>query len=151
MAETYGVTASNITLSAASAKTVAEVTTGSTTTARIISVDLTTKNGVTSQNSEILVELVRYTTASTGTAYTPTKMNGEAQNKASLCTAKTNDTVEPAGTVTVLKSWYVPSTSGALQQLPLGREIYIPASTILGVRCNAPQAQTVGVNLEFEE
>jgi len=151
MAETYVVTASGVALVAATAKTVAEVTAGSTVSARIISIDITTKNGVTTQNSEMLVELVRYTTASTGTAFTPTRVNGESQNRASLCTAKTNDTVEPAGTVTVVKSWYVPSTAGVIQQLPLGREVYLPPSTIIGVRCNAPQAQTVAVNIEFEE
>lgn len=151
MAETYGVSASGVGVLAATAKTVAAVISGSTACARIVSADITAKNGVTTQNSEILVELVRYTTAGTSTAQTPSKMNGEAQNKAALCTAGTNYSVEPSGTVTVLKSWYVPSTSGMLQQLPLGREIYLPASTTIGLRVNSPQAQTVAVNLEFEE
>lgn len=150
MAETYSVTVSNVTTAAATAKTVIEVAAGSTASARIIAADVTFKNGPSTQNSEVLVELVRYATTGTGTAYTPLKANGEAQARAAVCTAKTNDTVEP-GTPTILKSWYLPATQGLLQQLPLGREWYLVPSTLIGLRVNSPQIQSVAANLEFEE
>jgi len=96
------------------------------------------------------VELVRYTATGTGTVYAPLRGNGEAQNKASLLTAKVNDTAEPAGG-TVIRTWYVPLSGLLPYLLPLGRELYVPVSSWLGVRVTSPVAINGAVNLEYEE
>jgi hypothetical protein len=98
----------------------------------------------------IKVELVRYATTGTGTTYTPLKYNGEGQARASLCTAKVNNTVEP-GTPVAVECWYVPNTAGQFWQLPLGREMYVPPSTLLGIRVTSAAAVNCAANMAFEE
>lgn len=149
MAETYSVTASGVAASAATAKTVIEIAAGATVSGRLIAADVTFRGGVTTTSKEVLVELVRYATTGTGTAYTPLKANGEGQARAANITAKTNMSAEP-GTPTVLKSWYVPAVSGLLQQLPLGREWWF-GNGLIGLRVTSPDALTVAANMEIEE
>jgi hypothetical protein len=93
---------------------------------------------------------VRYATTGTGTTYTPLKYNGEGQARASLCTAKVNNTVEP-GTPVAVECWYVPNTAGQFWQLPLGREMYVPPSTLLGIRVTSAAAVNCAANKAFEE
>jgi hypothetical protein len=146
----YTVTTGGVALVAATAKTVAEITTGSGVTNAWVSFDVTF-DGATATNVPVKVELVSYTGASTGTAFTPLKANGEAQNVAATSTAKVNDTVEPT-TPTVRRSWAIPPTSGVLFQFPLGREVaYMPVSSIYGIRCTAPNGVNVYVQIDFEE
>lgn len=99
------------------------------------------------------VELCTYTTDGTGTAYTPKPMNGDAALTACTTTAKINYTVANSGTITVLRTWSLPTPTGPLpEQLPLGREITIPVSTKFGFRLTST---TVSPNayatLAFEE
>lgn len=151
MAEEYSVTTgigTPIALSAATAKTVVEVAAGSTATARLVQAAVSFDAATPAAG--IKVELVRYATTGTGTTYTPLKYNGEAQNRAALCTAKVNDTVEPS-TPTVVECWYIPNTAGQFWQLPLGRECYIPSSTLLGIRITSAAAVNCAANLLFEE
>lgn len=151
MAECYSITTgigTPIALSAATAKTVIEVAAASTQTARLVQASVSFDAAAAAAG--IKVELVRYATTGTGTAYTPLKYNGEAQNRAALCTAKVNDTVEPA-TPTVVECWYVPNTAGQFWQLPLGREVYVPSSTLMGIRVTSAAAVNCAANLIFEE
>lgn len=149
MAECFSVTNGGVALVAATAKTVAEVATGAAVSARLVSADVTFD--ASTPTAGVKVELVRYTTTGTGTAYTPLKYNGEAQNRAAVVTAKINDTVEP-GTPTVVATYYVPNTGGVLYQLPLGRELYLPPSSFLGVRVTAPTGTpNCAVNCVIEE
>lgn len=151
MARLYSVTTgigTPIALSAATAKTVIELTAGSTIQADIVQAAVSFD--ASTPAAAIKVELVRYTATGTGTAYTPLKYNAAAQALASVVTAKTNDTVEPS-TPTVVECWYVPNTAGQFWQLPLGREIALPASTTIGLRITSAAAVNCAANLLFEE
>lgn len=149
MAETYVVTKSAVALAAATAKTVASVISASGQTARIFGFDVTF-DGTNSTAVPTLVELVRFTTDGTGTAFTPIKGNGEAQNKAALCAAKHTYTVEPT-TPTVIRSYYIAPVAGIPYQFALGREQAYLASGLIGVRITAPAAVNTAINLDFEE
>lgn len=151
MAEIYSVTtgiATPIALAAATAKTVIEIAAPATATARVVQAGITFD--AASAAAGIKVEMVRYATTGTGTAYTPLKYNGEGQARASLCTAKTNDTVEP-GTPVPVEVWFVPNTGGQFWQLPLGRELYVPSSAIVGIRVTSAAVVNCAANLIFEE
>lgn len=81
------------------------------------------------------VELITWTTDGTGSAYTPKPSNGDAQLTACVTTAKINYTVAPSGTITVLRTWPMPTPTGPFDiLLPLGREETIPVSTKFGLR-----------------
>jgi hypothetical protein len=149
MAKVYTVTTGSVALAAATAKTVAETTTTAATTLIWVSFDVTF-DGTNAAATPVKVEIVSYTGASTGTAFTLLKGNGEAQNVAATSTAKINDTVEPT-TPTVRRTYFVPPTSGVTWQFPLGREVvYQPVSTIYGIRCTAAATVNVAVNLDVE-
>jgi hypothetical protein len=148
MAEVYSVTAGAVALTAATAKTVIEITTTSTKPARVVQWSATLDASAAAAG--VKVELVRYTGASTGSAYTPLKYNGEGQAIAAQTSAKTNDTVEPT-TPTVVETYYIPNTAGIFVQYPLGREHYVPISTIWGIRVTSAAVVNVSANLAFEE
>lgn len=149
MAETYRATALDVALVAATAKTVIEIAAPSTASARVTVKDVT-MDGTNPSATPVLVQEVRYATTGTGTVFTLLRGNGESQNRAALCTAKVNDTVEP-GTPTVVSSWRWNPTIGWGEKAPLGREIYVAPGTIMGIRCTAAAAVNVTVNFEIEE
>lgn len=150
MAEVYSVTTGTLAVTASATKCFAAIITGATQTARIVQVAVSFDGA--SALTAPAVEIVRYVTDGTGTAYTPLKYNGEGQNRAALCTAKTNYSADPT-TSTVVESYFVPNSAGQFWQLPLGRELYVPVSTALGVRVVTVAGVTgnVRVNLLFEE
>lgn len=147
MAEVYSVDSGAVALTAATAKTVVEISTPSTQTNRLVELDI----GCDATGTGTLkVELIQ-ATSGTGTAYTPKKFNGESQNRVANTTAKTNDTVEPTS-VTVLRTWEFPLPLGgfAIQQ-PLGREHYMPPSVMYGYRLTASIGANAFVTVLFEE
>lgn len=151
MAEVYGVTTgigTPIALAAATAKTVIEVAAPSTATCRLVQAAVSFDASAAAAG--IKVEVVRYATTGTGTTYTPLKYNGEGQARAALCTAKVNDTVEP-GTPVPVECFYVPNTAGQFWQLPLGRELYVAPSTLVGIRVTSAAVVNCAANLIFEE
>lgn len=151
MAEVFSVSSgigTPVALVANTPKTVVEVSAGATTSARIVQAAVSFDAATAAAG--IKVELVRFAATGTGTAYTPLRYNGEAQARSAVCTAKTNDTVEPT-TPTTVEAWYVPNTAGQFWQLPLGREVYLPPSTTMGLRVTSAAAVNCAVNLLFEE
>jgi hypothetical protein len=149
VAKVYTVTNGSVALAASTAKTVVETTTTAATTLVWVSFDVTF-DGTNGSATPVKVEIVSYAGASTGTAFTLLKANGEAQNVAATSTAKINDTVEPT-TPTVRRTYFVPPTAGVTWQFPLGREVvYQPVSAIYGIRCTAPAVVNVAVNLDVE-
>ena len=115
------------------AKTVVSVITGSSLPAELVGLTFSTDATVTS--GQFLVEIVRFTSDGTGSAGTPVKYGGTQQTVVS--TTKTNYTVEPTS-ATVVEAFWIPATSFTEIFWPLGREIYIPVSTVLGIRVTAP-------------
>lgn len=148
MAEVYGVTNGGVALAAATAKTVIELAIPATGSGRIVQVACSFDASTAA--AAIVVELVRFATTGTGTAYTPLRYNGEGQNRAAVWTAKINNTVE-GGTPTVVESYFVPNTSGQFWQYPLGRELYCPSSTFIGLRVTSAAIVNCRATLAFEE
>lgn len=151
MAELYGITTgiqTPVALAAATSKTVIELTAPSTATARLVQWAVTFD--ASTPAVAIKVEIVRYVSSGTGTVYTPLKYNGEGQARAALCTAKVNDTVEPATPVSI-EVYYVPNTGGFVMQYPLGRECYLIPSTTIGLRVTSAAVVNCSANLVFEE
>jgi hypothetical protein len=147
-AETYSIDSPANALVAATAKTCIEIATPATQTNRII--DLTVGADAVVSGT-LKVELITLAATGTGTAYTPKKCNGEAQNRAANTTGKITDTAEGT-TPTVLKTYLFPLPLGGFEiQLPLGRERYMPVSTIVGVRLTASVACNGYAYVEFEE
>lgn len=129
------------------AKTVVSLITGSSISALICG--LTFSSDATVTTGQFLVELVLFTTDGTGTAGTPVKY-GATQDSV-VSTTKTNYTVEPT-TATVVDAFWIPATSVTSIFWPLGREIKVPVSKVLGVRVTAPSgAPNVRASLIFEE
>jgi hypothetical protein len=111
-------------------------------------------NGTSATAVPVLVRLVRTTVAPVGggtitQASTPT----DASSPASLCTAYMPTTASPGTYVTtaptvgvILRTWYVPPTSGIVVQFPLGYEPVspgTPAASGFGIQCVAPAVVAV--------
>ena len=150
MAEVYSVTTATLAVSASATKCWCAVISSSTQTARLVQAAMSFDGSVPATGWAI--EFVRYTTDGTGTAYTPLKYNGEAQNRVAMLTAKVNYTADPT-TPTVVESYFVSNTGGQFWQMPLGRELYVPVSTIFGMRLVTPSgaAGNARATMIFEE
>lgn len=99
------------------------------------------------------VELLTWTSDGTGTSYTPKAMNGDAELVACTTTAKTDYTVAPTGTITVIRTWDLALPTGPMELLfPLGREITVPISTYIGLRVTpVTVSPNVYATIAFEE
>jgi hypothetical protein len=78
-----------------------------------------------------IVDLCTYSATGTGTAYTP-KKHGQAVGVAET-TAKVNMTVEGAGGAIVWSEVYANPFTLRIQY-PLGRELFHPVSSVMGIR-----------------
>ena len=92
MADKYVCNADAVALAAATAKTVLQIATPSTTRARVCQL-VVGFDGVTAANPPVLVELLRQTTAGTMTAQTPAPLDSAAPT--SLATGSKNASAEP--------------------------------------------------------
>lgn len=146
---TYRIFASAISLTAATAKTVALLSTPSTRRAKIKQLVLGF-DSVDAANAGVLVELVRYAANGTATSFTPVAV--EQADPAALCSGFVNYTAEPT----------TPTVLDVLRMTPVGSTLILPfppedepiqnVSTFVGIRLTAPQAQNnVSVSLLFGE
>lgn len=104
-------------------------------------------SGVSATDVPVIVQLVEVTaTSAAGTGVTPASMR-DGQVSAG-CTAKKLPASE--GTVTVLKTYDVPPSSGLVIQYPLGREPQIQgaASTAKGFAIRANRGTGAAINAE---
>lgn len=132
MQRDYTVDAPNIALVAGTAKSVIGIITGTACPIDIIEMEFSCDAVATGL---LKVEFITATTDGTGTAYTPKPENGDAALVACATTAKINYTVEPSGTVTVLKTTIFPLPTGPFDVMKaLGRELTIPVSSKFYVR-----------------
>lgn len=139
---------------AGSVKVAVELQTGSNEGIRIVQVDVTL-NGTSATAKPVKVELVKTTGASSGgSTYTPLKVNADAYGVgASRTDCRINDTTD-GSSPTIQQGYLVPATSGLVQQLPLGREIFVAASEFWEVRVTWQSGETVTdylVNVWWEE
>jgi hypothetical protein len=134
MAESQFVLHSGSVALSTTAKTVAAVLLGATVAAELTELIISTDATITT--GQYLFEIVTYTTDGTGTAGTIIK-DGISQGS-TTATAKTNYTAEPSGTVTTRRQLWVPAQNAVQFEWPLGRGLFIPVSTLFGVRATAP-------------
>ena len=133
--------------------TILEVNPPANRTATITEASITF-SGVSSTDVPVLVQLVEVTaTSAAGTGVTP----GSQRDSQVAAGATAKKLPASEGTVTVLKTYMVPPSSGLVIQYPLGREPQIQgaASTAKGyaIRCNrgAGAAINADANIEWEE
>lgn len=144
----------NISLTAATAKTVAAVSTpsGGTRRARLVGFGLGF-DSVTATDNSALIEVVRSDGTSAGTATSRTPVALDPGEPAALCSGFVNYTVEPT-TLTVVREFRVtPVGGGVIYPLEfLDAILAAVTSKILGIRVTAAQAQSnVRGFLTFEE
>lgn len=149
MAETYTLDAPNIALTAATALYMAGLATSSS-----VDCDLERAffSGDSTSAGTLKVELVTWTSDGTGTAYTLKKRNAASQGRAAVTTAKTDYTVAPTGTITVLETKLFAVPIGGYEiELPLSRECHMPISTFMGWRFTSSVNQNGYLHAEIEE
>jgi len=131
------------------AKTVATVITPATRRARIKRVTIGGLS-VTATHAPGTVELVQFDTDGTGTAVTPSALDGA--ESAAICTAKVNYTAEPT-TGPVVRSIFSLSPQGVTLEKAFGpgEEIVVPVSKVLAVRVTMPDNQSIWPEIEFSE
>ncbi len=144
----FYMTVAEIALSAATAKTIIEVTAGASHRARIDHIGFFF-DGTAVTNEPVVVELIRIGTGGTGTAGAPVLLDPDMSETLQVDFVS-NLSVEPTG-ITVLKTWNIHPQSGYEVILPLTRPIWLPGSDLIGIRCTAPDAVNVLVNIEGEE
>lgn len=145
-----------VSLSAATAKTILAVIPATNKGLTLCEIDVSF-DGVTASAVPVLVELVVSTGGAAGTSssVTPRPVRGGGFVTVTSSAAKTYS-AEPT-TLTTVREWLVPPTSGLIVQFPLGREpdahniTSHPAKGGLMIRCTAPATVNVRASMEFEE
>lgn len=129
--------AGEVALSAATAKTVLQVSTASGTNLprALVKQWGIFFDGTATTNEPVVVKLIRQTTAGTGTTVTPVAVGDSADTI--LMTGAYNFSAEPTSG-DVLKVVEVHPQSGYSEILPLGMEIVVKANTRLGIVATAP-------------
>lgn len=134
-------TGADVSLSAATAKTLLQVVTGATRRAKITEIGIGFAS-VTSTDGPVLIELREQSTAGTSSANTPVAI--DRADPSAIATALDTFTVEP--TDTGLRGpgpWKVTPIGGTfVYQFPAGQELELAVSTRLGLRLTAPAAES---------
>lgn len=147
----YAVSIDGIALSAATAKTIFELATPSTTGAVIVDWSVTF-DGTTATNTPVKVEFGRFSAAvTTATTVTPSKVNYACNAIASQSTTKHTCTSEGAGTASDVLIYRVPPTSGLILQDPLDYQWHIPASSFFRIRVTAAQTVNISFTARWSE
>lgn len=147
----FSVSVDAIALVAATAKTVLEIATPSTT--GIVPLAWWVEfDGVTASNIPVKVEVGRFSAAvTTASSVTPAKVNYGGNAIASQCTVKHSATVEGAGTASDVEIHRIPPTSGLIWLESLGMEWAQGVSGFWRIRCTAAAAVNVTFGIRFAE
>ncbi len=142
-------TEADTSLTAATAKTVVQITTPSSRRCKVKEVSVSF-NSTTTSDAPVLVQLVTKTTAGTGTARTP--IAEDQVDPAALVSATVNHSAEGT-TGVVLREWRITPVGGALiWQQPLGDEITLAVSTRLALVLTSAASQTgVRAGIKWQE
>jgi hypothetical protein len=157
----FQVSQNNISLSAATGKSLLEIIPAAAGSAQIVSLGVWFKS-VTTTDVPVLVEYGADITGGatgTGTAITaaniakwPAAAAAEQSTSAVKHTITAEGTWSPASTTAdPYVSLYVSPLGGYEVYFPLGHELYIPASAVFRLKCTAPQAQTAAFSVRWEE
>lgn len=147
----YSVSVDGIALVAATAKTVLEI--GSTTTSGFTPYKWwVTFDGVTASAVPVKVEVGRFSAGvTTATTITPSKVNFGNNSIAANSVVKHSTTVEGAGTASDVEIYRVPPTSGMVMEDALGREWVMGASSFWRIRLTAAAGVNVTFGIKWEE
>lgn len=141
------VTASEVALVAATAKTVAQIVAPTNQSLAIHGISVTF-DGTSNTAEPAIVEVLRQTTAGTMTARNPLKTKDTST--ALQATGQVNATAEPtAGDV--LRAFHIHPQAGAVIPLPLEREIVVAGGGRLGIRITAPANVNCLTTMDGEE
>jgi hypothetical protein len=144
----FTMTTGEVSLIAATAKTVIEVAAAANHRCLIHEIRVMFK-GTTVANEPVTIEEIQFTGSGTGSAGTARKRM--VDDSETLQTGfEYNHSAEPTG-ITVVSNWYIHPQSGIVQPLPINRPIPVPGGDFWGIRCTADDAVTVGVHIEAEE
>lgn len=154
MASAHIYTANNqadVALVAATAKTVLQLATAATRKLWVKEVQISFKS-VTATDVPVLVQLRRQSTVGTMTAIVTANIAPDVEgHPGAITAANENATVEPT-TGVIVKEWYITPIGGVLvYQLPLGDEVEMAVSSMLGLVVTAPQAETCRAYIKFNE
>lgn len=145
--DSYILSTDTVALSAATAKTVAQVATPATGRVKISYISVALDSAASATPAR--VDLLRQTTAGTATSVTPNPVDQDAP--ASLTSCSKNATSEPTASVT-LYSWYV---AGGGQSFMInfapGEEPIVQESARIGLRITSPSACNSITNIGFIE
>lgn len=116
-------------------------------------------NGTSSSAVPVIVRLVRVSTAPvTGATITQAATPLDPASPASLCTAympvaATGAFGTPPTIGAILRTWFVPPTSGLVIQFPLGQEPDVPPTSAngLAISCAAPASVTCNSYMVWTE
>jgi len=145
-------TQSNISLTAATAKTIAAVSTPSTRRARLVGFSVSF-DSVTGTDNSVLCEIVRSDATTAGTATSRTPVAIDAAETAALASGFVNYTVEPTVLTVVNEKRITPVGGTLIEPFEFLDQPVAPATNrLLGVRLTSAQAQSnVRCTLTFEE
>jgi len=143
-------TTGDITLTAATARTIMSVINAANSLIRLCELSLSF-DGTSGTAEPITIELCSSTQATAGTSTAHTIAQCRGPTRTVQATAARAYTAEPT-VLTVLKRWLVHPQTGLVIQFPLGREPeQVTTADALCVRCTAPANVNVQGYLEFEE
>lgn len=147
-------TQTNVSLTAATPKTIAAVSTAATRRARLVGVSISFDSTTGTDNS-VLCEIVRSDATTAGTATSRTPVPIDAAETAALCAGFVNYTAGNEPTVlTVIDEKRITPVGGTLIE-PfefLDQPVAAASARLLGVRLTSAQAQSnVRCTLTFEE
>lgn len=151
MSAGYGINSGVVALSGTTAKTLAQVINASNGLVRITEATVST-DGVTASAVPALLEMVKSTQATAGTAGGSTITQIRGPTRTVQATAGYAYSAEPT-VLTAVKSYYVPQYNGLLVlQFPLGREPeQVTSANAMGFKLTPTATVNVRCNLEFEE
>jgi hypothetical protein len=142
------ITANNISLSAATEKSVAQIVAPTNIRLKVTGFCIGFQ-GTSGTDAPVLVRLIRTTTAGTGTSATLVK-GRPGTDETIQSTGTYNHTVEGTNGDVMYEDRVHPQSSKTVY-FPLGQEIDMAGGTRLALKCNAPQAQTANATIWFEE
>lgn len=149
MATQYSVSTGAITLVAATAKCCIEIPTSATAGLTVVALEVMF---TATAAGSCVVEWGTFSTTGTGTTVTPLKHGTGQGAAANVGTVKINNSAAPSGFAAGgLPSWVVPLPGMYAFSLPLGRELFQPASINRCIRLTSTLAGSTRLDLYFEQ
>jgi hypothetical protein len=156
MAGQFGVFTGSVTLLIGVPKTLIELPTNSSASLIVVYMELSSEE---TKAGDVMIEWGTYSSAGTGTAFTPVKFGANQGPAANTGTVQVNNSAEPSGfAVGTGWSMIMPIPGSYSMLYPQGREPYQPPSTLRAFRatatcplCTTPASLVVRFDIVFEQ